>query len=187
MPDGTAVKPGSDEIGEIVATGSNVSPGYWNDPAETTKFFRNGKLYTGDLAIVDDDGFIYIVDRERDIIKSGGNRVSAKEIEDVISEISDVVEVAVTAMPHHLLGEAIKAFVTLACGARTSSKDVQRHCRNRLPAFKVPNEVSVLEEMPHNSAGKIQKFQLNRGVLQPESPVNKPTTLLACNNNYTRT
>ncbi len=102
--DGRPVRPGSDEVGEIVASGENITRGYWNDPGETAKYFRGGKLYTGDLARVDADGFIYVVERERDIIKSGGNRISAKEVEDAIAELQDVIEVAVVGASHQILG-----------------------------------------------------------------------------------
>lgn len=158
--DGTAVTPGSDQVGEIVAHGDNIARGYWNDPEETSKYFRNGKLYTGDLARVDSDGFIYIVERERDMIKSGGNRVSAKEIEDVVAEIPEVVEVAVIGMPHEFLGEAIMAFVVPTQNAAVTPDCVAAHCRARLPAFKRPEEIIFLKTMPHNGAGKILKREL---------------------------
>jgi acyl-CoA synthetase (AMP-forming)/AMP-acid ligase II len=159
-PDGQAVVPGSDETGEIVASGANITLGYWNDPAETAKYFRKGRLHTGDIARVDADGFIYVVERERDMIKSGGNRVSAKEIEDVIAGLPEVVEVAVLGMPHELLGEAIQAFIVAAPEYEITPESVQKHCRNRLPAFKVPESVVFLKNMPHNSSGKILKLKL---------------------------
>jgi long-chain acyl-CoA synthetase len=158
--DGAPVLPGSQETGEIVASGDNIAAGYWNDPAETAKFFRHGRLYTGDIARIDSDGFIFIVEREREMIKSGGNRVSAKEVEDIIAELPVVVEVAVLGAPHELLGEAIKAFVVLAPGAALAPADIEAHCRARLPAFKVPEEVNLLKSMPHNSSGKVLKLQL---------------------------
>jgi acyl-CoA synthetase (AMP-forming)/AMP-acid ligase II len=161
-PDGAPVPPGSGEVGEIVARGDNVALGYWNDPVETGRYFRNGKLHTGDLARVDAEGFIYIVEREREVIKSGGNRVSAREIEDVVAELRDVVEVAVVGAPHELLGEAIKAFVTLAPHSSLTARDIEAHCRKRLPAFKAPEEVILLRTMVHNSAGKVLKRELRR-------------------------
>lgn len=159
-PDGTPVSPGSSDIGEIVATGDNIAAGYWNDLVETSRFFRGGKLHTGDLARVDAEGFIFIVDRERDMIKTGGNRVSAKEIEDVIAELPQIVEVAVLGSPHEILGEAIKAFVVTAHDGLLTAQDVEAHCRRRLPAFKVPEEVIFLKAMIHNSSGKIMKQKL---------------------------
>jgi long-chain acyl-CoA synthetase len=159
-PDGSPVLPGSEEMGEIVASGDNIALGYWNDPQETGKYFRNGRLHTGDLARVDNDGFIYIVERERELIKSGGNRVSAKEVEGIIAEIPEVVEVAVVGITHELLGEAIRAFVTTVPGSHLGPKDVECHCHRRLPAFKNPAEIVLLKSMPHNSAGKILKQKL---------------------------
>ena len=160
--DGTPVTPGSDEMGEIVAAGDNITRGYWNDPVETAKFFRDGKLHTGDLARVDSDGFIFIVERERDMIKSGGNRIGAKEIEDVITELPEVVEVAVVGAPHELLGEAIKALVVPTSDARITPQDVETHCRRRLPASKVPEDVIFLASLIHNSSGKVLKQELRR-------------------------
>lgn len=164
-PDGTPVQPGSDEIGEIVAAGDNITRGYWNDPVESAKFFRDGRLYTGDIARVDSDGFIFIVEREREMIKSGGNRVSAKEVEDVIAEIPAIVEVAVVGLPHELLGECINAFIVVAPHASLTSQDVQSHCASRLPQFKVPEGVFIIDSMPHNGAGKVVKSKLREGVL----------------------
>jgi len=159
-PDGTSVTPGSNDAGEIVATGENIALGYWNDAEETSRYFRNGRLYTGDIARVDADGFIFIVEREREIIKSGGNRVSAKEVEDIIAELPEIVEVAVLGTPHELLGEAIKAFVTISPASKITPGEIKDHCRKRLPAFKTPQGVIFLKNMPHNSSGKILKLKL---------------------------
>lgn len=157
---GTPVAPGSDEIGEITATGDNITSGYWNDPAETAKFFRDGRLHTGDLARVDSEGFIFIVEREREMIKSGGNRVSAKAVEEVIAEIPEVVEVAVVGMPHELLGESIKAFVAPVPDAGLTLEEVLAHCRKRLPASQTPEEIIFVGSLPHNSSGKVLKSKL---------------------------
>ncbi|MBU6411470.1 MAG: AMP-binding protein, partial [Verrucomicrobia bacterium] len=164
--DGTPVAPGSDEIGEIVASGGNIAPGYWNDPVETGRFFRNGRLHTGDLARVDSEGFIFIVEREREMIKTGGNRVSAKEVEDVIAELPEVVEAAVVGAPHELLGEAIKALVVPAGDAGLAARDVLAHCHRRLPSFKVPEEVIFVRCLPHNSSGKILKAKLKEMIVR---------------------
>jgi acyl-CoA synthetase (AMP-forming)/AMP-acid ligase II len=166
-PDGTSVPRGSDEAGEVVASGDNITLGYWNDAVETARFFRNGKLYTGDIARLDGDGFLFIVEREREIIKCGGHRVSAKEIEDIISELPDVVEVAVVGAPHELLGESIKAFVLTVPKALLSDEAIKIHCRRRLPPFKIPDEVRLVQSMPHNSAGKLLKSKLKE-LLKPD-------------------
>jgi len=175
--DGTPVQPGSGDVGEIVATGPNITLGYWNDPVETAKYFRDGRLHTGDIARVDRDGFIFIVERERELIKSGGNRLSAKEIEDIIAELAGVIEVAVVGTPHELLGEAITAFAVTITDTGLTPNQVMEHCRTRLPAFKRPERVIFLRSMPHNGSGKILKQELknwfNLGLLP-----NRPSDLV---------
>ncbi len=161
-PDGTPVVPGSMETGEIVATGDNITPGYWKDAGETAKYFRQGRLHTGDLARVDLDGFIFVVEREREMIKSGGNRVSAKEVEEVIAQLPAVVEVAVLGVPHELLGEAIQAVVVAAPSSGLAAAAVQEHCRKHLPPFKTPAEIIFLPSLPHNSSGKVLKAMLKQ-------------------------
>jgi len=173
-PDGSAVAPGSNEVGEIVAAGDNITAGYWNDAAETAQYFRENRLYTGDLARVDADGFIYVVDRERDMIKCGGNRVAAKEVEEVIAELSEVVEVAVTGVPHEVLGEAIAAFVVPVRGVALEPAQVQGHCARRLPGFKIPERVTFLPNLPHNSSGKVAKQELRKLALARHVPPGPP-------------
>ena len=167
--DGAVVVPGSDEVGEIVASGPNITRGYWEDAEETARYFRNGRLHTGDLARVDADGFIYIVEREREMIKSGGNRVGAKEIEEVIAELPDVVEVAVIGMPHEILGEAIAAFVAPVRRSTLTVEQVRAHCQRRLPGFKVPETISFLPRLPHNANGKVVKGELKKEFLGDSS------------------
>ena len=104
--DGTPVRPGSGEVGEIVASGENITPGYWRDPDETARFFCDGKLHTGDMARVDAEGFLFLVERRRDFIKAMGNRVSPKEVEEVLAELPQVVEAAVIGVADDLWGEA---------------------------------------------------------------------------------
>jgi acyl-CoA synthetase (AMP-forming)/AMP-acid ligase II len=159
--DGTPVKPGSGEVGEIVASGSNITCGYWNDPEETSKYFRNGKLHTGDLGCVDEDGFVYVLEREREVIKSGGSRVSAKEVEDVIAGHQGVVEVAVVGAQHPILGEAIVAFATLSAEPTGASVGLMDHCKRLLPASKVPEVIVHMHRLPHGSSGKILKPSLS--------------------------
>ena len=159
--DDTPVVPGSDEVGEIVASGDNITLGYWRDGDETARYFRRGKLYTGDLARVDAEGFIFIVEREREMIKSGGNRVSAKEVEDVIAEIPAVVEVAVVGVPHELLGEAIKAFVVLTPLCIHQRRRYHRTLQAAAAKLQMPGKPSkFLDALPHTSAGKVAKRKL---------------------------
>jgi long-chain acyl-CoA synthetase len=158
--DGEPVEPGTDEIGEITAVGENIASGYWRDPDETARFFRNGRLYTGDMARVDADGFIFIVERGRDFIKAMGHRVSPAEIEDVLAEIPEIVEAAVVGVPDDLCGEAVHAFVSVAPGARMTVDDVKSRCAARLPNYKVPRDVEFIKYMPKNASGKVDKAAL---------------------------
>ncbi len=159
-PDGTPVTPGSDEVGEIVASGENVTPGYWDDPAETARYFRGGRLFTGDVARVDADGFIFVVERARDFIKPMGHRVGPKEVEEVLAEMPEIVESAVTGVPDDLWGEAIKAFVVTARPGQLAAAEVQAHCLKRLPNYKVPRHVEFVAALPKTSNGKVDKESL---------------------------
>jgi len=159
-PDGAPVEPGSDEPGEIVASGENITPGYWNDPEETRRFFRDGKLWTGDLARVDEDGYIFVVERVRDFIKAMGNRVGPGEIEEVIAGMAEVVEVAVVGVPDDTWGEAVKAYIVPTEPGALSAEDVRRHCLKRLPNYKVPQYVEFLARLPKTAYGKVAKKNL---------------------------
>lgn len=147
--------------GEIAARGSNIMMGYWKSPDATAEVLRNGYYYTGDLGYEDSDGYIFLTGRARDIIKAGGNRVSAKEIEDVVLEIAGVLETAVIGVPDEVLGEAIKVFV-VRCHATLTEEDVKVHLQRRLPAFKHPKWVEFREELPKNQSGKILKAVLRQ-------------------------
>ncbi len=161
-PDGTPVRPGSDEVGEIVASGENVTPGYWNDPAETARYFRDGRLYTGDMARVDTDGFIYIVERARDFIKAMGYRVGPKEVEDVLAEMPQIVEAGAIGVPDDLWGEAIKVFVVTIRPGQLTADAVRNHCMERLPNYKVPQHVEFLPSLPKTGNDKVDKESLRK-------------------------
>ncbi len=155
---GDEVAPG--ETGEIVARGGNIMLGYWGQPEETAKVLKDGWLYTGDLATVDEEGFIYIKSRKSELIKSGAHRISPKEIEEVISEFDNVAEVAVVGLPDRILGERIAAFVVSQNGHRINEKGLLRHCRKNLASFKVPHRIILVDALPKTSSGKIKKFLL---------------------------
>jgi len=157
-PDGSTTKPG--ELGEIVATGENIMAGYWQNPEETAQVLKNGRLWTGDLARVDKDGFIFMESRKSDMIKSGSHRIAPKEIEDIISQLPVIHEVAVVGCEDEILGEKIVAFSVLKDDAILSQKEIIRHCRRNLPAFKVPHEIVFLSELPKTVSGKTQKMVL---------------------------
>ena len=158
--DGQPVKPG--DVGEIFAWGDNVSPGYWNDLDASAEKFVAGSLRTGDLATVDDEGYIFIVDRKADFIKSFGFRVSSQRVEECILEIRDVVGAAVIGEPDLVRGEAIWAFVVPRTGTNLTKDDIQTHCASRMANYMVPKEVVFLERLPMNAHGKIVKNELRR-------------------------
>ncbi|HTY87897.1 MAG TPA: class I adenylate-forming enzyme family protein [Candidatus Acidoferrum sp.] len=148
--------------GEIAARGSNIMVGYWKSPAATAEVMRNGYYYTGDLGYADEEGYIFLTGRARDIIKAGGNRVSSKEIEDAVLEIPGILETAVIGVPDEILGEAIKAFV-VRCNTTVTEDDVKSHLQRRLPAFKLPKWIQFCDSLPKNQSGKILKAALRTG------------------------
>lgn len=156
--DGRSVRPG--EIGEIVAEGENVALGYWQDPEETAAIFRNGRLYTGDLATLDADGFIRVVSRVRDFLKCGGMRISCQQLEQQILEYGDLQEVAIIGVPDGISGEAVKAFVVPRANATTTPEKVKVFCKTHLPFQLVPREIVLLDTLPKNESGKVLKEQL---------------------------
>lgn len=147
-------------VGEIVAQGDNVMLGYWNDPEETARVLRPEGLRTGDLASMDEEGFLFIQGRESEMIKSGAHRIAPREIEEVIEAMPEVAEVAVTGVPDELLGEAIVAFVVPATGATVDPQKVQRRCLEHLPRFKVPTLVREIAALPRTPTGKVKRLDL---------------------------
>ena len=151
----------SGQTGEIIARGPNIMVGYWKDPKGTDAVIRSGYYHTGDLGQVDDEGSIYVVGRLKDMIKSNGFRVSAREVEDAIMEIAGVAEVAVKSVEDETTGEAIKAYLVLQNGEKMSFEDVRRKLKGRLPEYKIPRHVEIRDELPKNASGKIMKNQLH--------------------------
>ena len=157
-PDGSKTDIG--EVGEIVAMGENLMVGYWRQPKETEKVLKNGRLWTGDLAKVDADGFIFIQSRKSDMIKSGSHRIAPLEIENVIMEFPGIHEIAIVGLEDDILGEKIVAFTVLKDNIDCSTKELLRYCRRNLPPFKVPHEITFLDELPKTSTGKVKKTEL---------------------------
>lgn len=148
------------EIGEIIAKGDNIALGYWKLPVETAETFKDGWLYTGDMAKVDSDGYVYIVDRKKDMIISGGENISSKEVEEVILQHPAVQEAAVIGIPDEEWGESVKALVVLKPGKSATEKEIIDFCMDSLSSFKKPKSVEFLDELPKNPAGKILKSEL---------------------------
>lgn len=158
---------GAGVVGELVVRGANVMKGYWELPEETSLVLKDGPffwpekvLYTGDLFTSDEEGYLYWVGRKDDIIKTRGEKVSPKEVEDVIYSISGVSDVAVIGVPDELLGSAVKAFIKLLPNAGTSAQDVLAHCKQHLEDFMVPKYVEIVENLPQTATGKISKRAL---------------------------
>jgi amino acid adenylation domain-containing protein len=157
-------------VGELVIRGSNVMKGYWELPEETAHVLRPGPLpgervlYSGDLFRMDEEGYLYFVSRKDDIIKTRGEKVSPREVENVLYELVGVAEAAVVGVPDAVLGQAVKAVVTLKHGVSLGEKDVLRHCAEHLESFMVPKLVEFLPEMPRTSSGKIDKKTLHAAV-----------------------
>lgn len=151
---GAAVPRGT--IGEVTARGPNIMLGYWKDPAGTGRVLRNGFYHTGDLGYEDRDGCIFLTGRSTDIIKVGGNRVSATEIEEHLLAQPGVIEAAVVGLPDELLGEAIEAFVVVQ-NPGPERASLLEALKRRLPTYKLPRNLSLVTELPKNQAGKILK------------------------------
>jgi acyl-CoA synthetase (AMP-forming)/AMP-acid ligase II len=156
--DGQGVKPG--EVGEIVAQGANVTLGYYRAPELTAQRYIDGALRTGDLATVDEEGFIYIVDRLSDFIKPYGHRVSSQQVEAYVMELSDVVSAAAIGVPDLVRGEAIQVYVVLRKGADLTVAEIFAHCKRRMATHMVPRDVILVDQLPMNERGKIRKSVL---------------------------
>ena len=148
------------EIGEIVARGPKVCAGYLDDPEATATAFRGGWFHTGDVGRLDEDGYLYILDRLKDMIRSGGENVASSEIERVVYEFDGVHEAAAIGVPHDDWVEVPAVFVVPASGAGIDPEALVEHCNGRLGRFKVPKAVYVVDELPRNPSGKVLKREL---------------------------
>lgn len=149
------------EEGEIAARGTNIMQGYWEAPEETAKALKNGWYYTGDLGKKDEDGFLYVTGRKKDMIKTGIYKVCAKEIEEILYEYSGIQEVAVVGVADDILGEAVKAFVVFnGEEGKEAVENIKLFCRKKLDLHKIPKEIDFIKTMPKNESGKILKQQL---------------------------
>jgi long-chain acyl-CoA synthetase len=157
--DGSEVRAG--EVGEIIARGPNIMAGYWKREEDTKNAIIDGWLHTGDLATVDEDGYIYLVDRKKDMIVTGGENVYSTEVEAALYAHPAVKEAAVIPVPHADWGEAVHACISLRAGAEATPAGLIDFCRHRLASYKIPRSVEIIEgELPKGGTGKILKKQL---------------------------
>jgi long-chain acyl-CoA synthetase len=158
------------EIGEAVLRLAGRQREYYRNPEATAGTWKDGWLYSGDLARLDEDGYLYIVGRKKDVIIRGGNNVHAVDIEGVLLEHPDVVEAGVVGIPHDVLGEDVAAVVVLSPGSTVTADDLRAHCAARLADYKVPRRIEFVTELPRNATGKILKERL-RQTLEVTPPV----------------
>ena len=158
-PDSTEpMAPG--EVGEIVIKGPQIMKGYWNKPEETEKSFRDGWFLTGDLGYMDEKGYFYVVDRQKDMIIAGGFNIYPREIEEVLYEHEAILECVAAGIPDAYRGETVKAYIVLKEGATVTEEELDKHCRAELAAFKVPHEYEFRTELPKTAVGKILRRTL---------------------------
>jgi fatty-acyl-CoA synthase len=158
------------EIGELWVAGPNITPGYWNRPDATAAAFEGRWLKTGDAARTDDEGFVYIVDRWKDMYISGGENVYPAEIENVLYQLPQVAEVAIIGVPNEKWGEVGLAVIALKPGATIDRATVIAHCLGQLAKFKVPNDIAIVELLPRNATGKVLKRELRTQFLGADAP-----------------
>ena len=149
-----------DTVGELVLRGRNIFAGYWMLPKETAEAFRNGWFHTGDLGRIDDEGFITLVDRKKDMVITGGENVYPVEVEQVLVRHPAVREAAVFGVPDEKWGETVVAAAALEPGTTASAEELIAYCRERLAHFKCPTRVEVVDELPRNATGKVLKREL---------------------------
>ncbi len=163
--DGTEVRPDNKEVGEIVVKGDSVTKGYWNQPEETEKAIKDGWLFTGDMAVVDIEGYVNIVDRKKDMIITGGENIYSVEVENVIYAHPCVFEAAVIGVPDPKWGEAVKAVVALRPGQTVTEEEIIQYCKENIAHFKAPKSVDFVSELPKTGSGKIFKKGLREKYL----------------------
>ena len=150
------------EVGEVAVRGPNVFRGYHNRPDETEQAFRDGWFHTGDLGRVDDEGFMFLVDRKKDMVISGGENVYTSEVEAALYQHPDVFEAAVIGIPDERYGEALFAVIVLQPGAALSNDEVIEHCRSRIGGYKIPRKMAFVDALPKSAMGKILKTELRK-------------------------
>ncbi|MBI5586548.1 MAG: AMP-binding protein, partial [Deltaproteobacteria bacterium] len=160
--------PDREGVGEILALGPNVMLGYYENPKATRETLKDGWLYTGDIAVFDEDDYLYIVDRKKDMIIAGGFNIYPREIDEVLFQHPKIQEAVCVGLRDEYRGETVKAYVVLKEGAEITAEEVVNFCKERLAAYKVPKQVEFRETLPKSAVGKIL-----RKVLRDEEEAKK--------------
>ena len=150
------------ETGELVIKGPGVMKGYWNKPAETAEAIRNGWLHTGDIGHIDEDGYIFITDRKKDMIISGGENIFPREIENILYQHHAVLEAGVIGIPDSVYGEVVKAFVVLKSASEATVEELMNYCTEQLPKYKRPKAIQLMDALPKSAVGKILRRELRK-------------------------
>ena len=158
------------ESGELCVRGRGAMDGYWQRDDLTAETIVDGWLHTGDIARMDEEGYLYIVDRKKDMIISGGFNVFPREVEDALSAHPAVVQAAVFGVPHEKWGEQVTAAVVLRAGAEVAADDLSAHVRDLKGAVQAPKQVLIVDELPQTAVGKINKRALSEQVRAAQSP-----------------
>ena len=154
------------QTGEIVTRSDLVMKGYWRDPDATARTLRGGWLHTGDVGCLDEDGYLFLMDRSHDMIISGGENIYPREIEEVLVRHPAVREVAVIGIPDEEWGEAVKAVVSTVDGGEVTAEELIEFCRDHIASYKKPRSVDFVDELPRNNYGKIVKRELREAYWQ---------------------
>jgi len=157
---GRDVKRDGKQVGEIIVKGDTITPGYWKRPEETKEAIKDGWLYTGDLATIDEEGYVQIVDRKKDMIITGGENVYSVEVENVLYMHPAILEAAVIGVPDEKWGEAVKAVVVLKDGYSVTEEELIKFCKEHLASYKIPKSVDFVDSLPKTGSGKIYKKAL---------------------------
>lgn len=155
---GVDVKPG--EVGEFIIKGESIMKEYYKKPEETKKTLKDGWLYTGDLATIDEDGYITLVDRKKDMIISGGENVYSTEVEQILYRHENILEAAVIGVPHEVWGETVAAIVVPKEGKTLDKDELIQFCRQQLAGYKIPRMIYEMDQLPRNASGKVLKYKL---------------------------
>jgi long-chain acyl-CoA synthetase len=161
---GGEVAPG--ELGELICRGENIMKGYWKQPEATAEALRDGWLYTGDLATVDEDGYFSIVDRKKDMIIVSGYNVYPREVEEVLFKHPAIADVSVIGVPDDYQGESVMAVVVLKPDQSATEQEIIDYCRNEIAVFKCPRKVVFRDALPKNNTGKVLRRELRESVAQ---------------------